>query len=480
VTLALAATDAVGVTGYYLSTSATVPTAGAAGWVAVGPTPSYSNSAVPYTLPSGEGPKTLYAWYKDAAPNVSLTASAAITLDQTAPTDGTLTATAGNAQVALSWSGVTDAGSGLDATTPYTLVYSTGGSPASACTTGTPLYAGTGTSTTHTPLVNGTSYAYRLCAKDKAGNTAPGATASATPQALDAIPPAGSLTINAKATYTNSPAVTLTLAATDAVGVTGYYLASSATVPSASATGWVAVSATPSFTSNVGYTLPSGDGSKTIYAWYKDAAGNVSLTASAAITLDQTAPSDGTLTATAGNAQVALTWAGFSDAGSGLASPSPYKLVYSAGGPPASTCSSGTVLFTGSATSFTHTGLTNGTTYYYRVCASDAAGNISAGATATATPQTGVTVTITSPTSSPTYSTTSSILTLAGTASSSVSVTSVTWTNSRGGKGVASGTTSWTASGIRLRSGTNVLTVTAKDAAGKSQSKTLTVTYRNR
>jgi hypothetical protein len=49
-------------------------------------------------------------------------------------------------------------------------------------------------------------------------------------------------------------------------------------------------------------------------------------------------------------------------------------------------CSSGTVIFTGIGTSFTHTGLTGGTTYFYRACALDKAGNISTGASASATP----------------------------------------------------------------------------------------------
>src|SRR5207248_4430502 len=52
-----------------------------------------------------------------------------------------------------------------------------------------------------------------------------------------------------------------------------------------------------------------------------------------------------------------------SDAGSGLA-PAPYKLVSSTIDFPAS-CS-GTPLFSGSQTSFTHSSLTNGTTYFYR------------------------------------------------------------------------------------------------------------------
>src|SRR5207245_4008268 len=86
------------------------------------------------------------------------------------------------------------------------------------------------------------------------------------------------------------------------------------------------------------------------------------------------------------------------------------------------------------------------------------------------------TVAITTPTSSSTYSTSTSPLALGGTASDNVGVTQVTWANSRGGSGTASGTTSWTASGIALQLGTNVLTVTAQDAAGNTATASLTVT----
>ena len=86
-------------------------------------------------------------------------------------------------------------------------------------------------------------------------------------------------------------------------------------------------------------------------------------------------------------------------------------------------------------------------------------------------------VTITTPTSSATYSTSSSSLSIGGTASDAVGVTQVTWSNSRGGSGTASGTTSWSASGIALLSGSNVITVSAQDAAGNTGTDTLTVTY---
>ena len=75
------------------------------------------------------------------------------------------------------------------------------------------------------------------------------------------------------------------LAATDNVGVTGYLINESATTPSATAGGWTS-------TAPASYTFTTA-GSKTLYAWAKDAAGNVSasMSASVAVTLaDTTAP----------------------------------------------------------------------------------------------------------------------------------------------------------------------------------------------
>jgi pimeloyl-ACP methyl ester carboxylesterase len=86
-------------------------------------------------------------------------------------------------------------------------------------------------------------------------------------------------------------------------------------------------------------------------------------------------------------------------------------------------------------------------------------------------------ISINSPTSSSTYTTTGSTLTLRGTATDNIGVTQVTWSNSRGGSGTASGTTNWTANVTGLQSGTNILTVRARDAAGNSQTATLTVTF---
>ena len=110
------------------------------------------------------------------------------------------------------------------------------------------------------------------------------------------------------------------------------------------------------------------------------------------------------------------------------------------------------------------------------VVAYDAAGNTNKAALTVTNDTTPPTVSITSPTSGSTYVTNVSSINLGGTASDSVGVTQVTWSNSRGGSGTASGTTSWSITGLALQSGANVITVTAHDAAGNTWQSALTVT----
>src|SRR5207247_6660538 len=131
--------------------------------------------------------------------------------------------------------------------------------------------------------------------------------------------------------------------------------------PAATALGWVGVPQELNFAVTIPFTLSIGDGTKTLYAWYKNAIGNVSTTASASILLDQTAPANGSATSTVGSSQVTVSWSGFADTGSGLAG-APYKLVFSTVARAACGDTAGALLVSGSAMSFTHTGLTCGST----------------------------------------------------------------------------------------------------------------------
>jgi parallel beta-helix repeat protein len=96
-----------------------------------------------------------------------------------------------------------------------------------------------------------------------------------------------------------------------------------------------------------------------------------------------------------------------------------------------------------------------------------------------------LTVTITNPTSSPTMTTGWHMILLKGTASDDMKVTSVVWSNSLGGSGVAymvpqwgGASVTWQSRGnVMLYSGDNVITVTAYDSVGNSRTDVLTVTY---
>jgi predicted xylose isomerase-like sugar epimerase len=114
------------------------------------------------------------------------------------------------------------------------------------------------------------------------------------------------------------------------------------------------------------------------------------------------------------------------------------------------------------------------------VTARDAAGNQASDVltvTYTAPDTTAPSVSIASPTAGSTYATASANMPLGGSASDNVGVTQVNWVNDRGGSGIASGTTNWSVSAVALQSGTNIITVTARDAAGNQSTDTLTVTY---
>ncbi|MFN3533454.1 MAG: carboxypeptidase regulatory-like domain-containing protein [Candidatus Brocadia sp.] len=140
-----------------------------------------------------------------------------------------------------------------------------------------------------------TTYYYRIVARNDAGTTY-GSEMSFTTTDIhtftttDITPPIGSIRINSGAYCTNSLTVTVNLSAADNTGVTGYYLSPSATPPSQYAPGWISITPIINYKEDVSYTLSNGDGSNTVYVWYKDASGNISDTASASIVVDTTPP----------------------------------------------------------------------------------------------------------------------------------------------------------------------------------------------
>ncbi len=365
-----------------------------------------------YTFPAGS--HTLrWAYSKDgggvAGADAGWVDRIVVGQDTTAPADGTLVATPGNGQIALSWNGFADPSSGLAS---YKLVYGLTPIPA-GCASGTTLYTGLGTAFTHASLTTETTYYYRVCATDLAWNVSGGAAASVllhTPAgfaaAVDA--PALSFVTGGDVVWAPDAATFVSGGASVRSGAIGNnqqsWFQTSVTGPGYVAFSWQVssevnydflkfyidgVEQTGKISGSVGwlqtsFTFPVG--SHTLrWAYSKDGSGVAGSDAGwvdrIVVGQDTAAPVDGTLTATPGNAQVALSWSNFTDVISGIAS---YKLVYGTTPIPAN-CTSGTTLYTGLGTAFTHTNLASGTPYYYRVCATDLAWNTSPGADASIT-----------------------------------------------------------------------------------------------
>jgi len=103
-----------------------------------------------------------------------------------------------------------------------------------------------------------------------------------------------------------------------------------------------------------------------------------------------------------------------------------------------------------------------------------ASSSISVTRTAAAAP---VTLQITGPTASATFSTSSASIVLSGSAADASGIAQISWSNSLGAGGSGSGTTAWTAGPIPLSSGATTFTVRATAQSGAYAEKTIVVTY---
>jgi hypothetical protein len=255
------ASDNVAVTGYLLSEVSTQPLATDPNWT---PSPPSSHT---FAAP---GLKTLYAYAKDAAGNVSGAASAtvAITLTDTVPptvTSFTLPAAAASLTVGVTSLTARD----NVGVTAYSL--SENPAPPPATDPGwTPIPP-----TSYTFASAGTKTLYAF-ARDGAGNVSAPLSATVTITLTDTVPPTvTSFTLPATATSLTVPVTSF--AASDDVGVTGYLLSESPVRSLPTDPGW-----TPSASGS--YTFASA-GAKTLYAFAKDGAGNVSAPLSATVTI---------------------------------------------------------------------------------------------------------------------------------------------------------------------------------------------------
>ncbi len=102
------------------------------------------------------------------------------------------------------------------------------------------------------------------------------------PASPDSTAPASpTILIESGNSNSRTQSVTLTLTATDDTGVTAYYASESSTLPSTISTlGWTEVTAATTLSESPAFSLSSGIATKTVYVWFKDAAGNLSEPAS--------------------------------------------------------------------------------------------------------------------------------------------------------------------------------------------------------
>jgi fibronectin type 3 domain-containing protein/predicted transcriptional regulator len=292
------------------------------------------------------------------------------TTPPTGPTTLTATAVSGT-EIDLSWPAATD----NVGVTGYQVERCQG----AGCSNFAQIATPTATSYKDTTLTAGVSYSYRVRATDAAGNLGsytPNATA--TTPAPDTQPPTGPTTLTANA-ISGSEVDLAWPAATDNVGVTGYLVERC----SGSACSNFAQVATPTATSYKDTAVSAG----TSYSYRvraTDAAGNLGSytpTAIATTPTPDTQPPTGptSLTATAISAgEIDLSWPAASD-NVGVTG---YRVERCQG----TNCSSFAQVATPTATSYKDTTVSAGTSYSYRVRATDAAGNLgSYTPTATAT-----------------------------------------------------------------------------------------------
>lgn len=130
-------------------------------------------------------------------------------------------------------------------------------------------------------LLRNKTYYVGVQAKNRAGLWSTTGYSDGIAVVIDTTPPTGSVTINGQAAYATTPQTTLTLSASDNLGVVTLMRFSHDN----------AQYTTPEpYATKKNWTLTTGDGVKTVYVKFADAVGNWSLPASDTITLDTTPP----------------------------------------------------------------------------------------------------------------------------------------------------------------------------------------------
>jgi type II secretory pathway pseudopilin PulG len=230
---------------------------------------------------------------------------------------------------------------------------------------------GTGTTVTHTYAAYET-YTVVNTVTDNGGSVASNSAASCTVTTVNPVGgnggPDGTVSVNGTAAYTNTTAVTLTLAKSG-----GGPNPSTMKFSNDNST-WLGPY---SWSTSYPWTLTPGDGTKTVYARFYDSSGQYGAVASDTIVLDTVAPSTPTnftkasTTTSGANATITFTWTAVTD--SALGGYRVYRRLITSTGAYSLVCDTSTT-----TCSDTHK---KTDTYEYYIVAYDLATNVSAGST---------------------------------------------------------------------------------------------------
>jgi hypothetical protein len=239
-----------------------------------------STQDVTVNLSGIEGDRIFRLWAMDASGNISISPSeVAVTLDTQAPqgqlsTFTGVTSYKGGTTQAISYV-MTDSHLVTDS---ISIQYSpdNGGTWSSLATS----QSGTGNWNWTVPPVNITTGLIKISAVDQAGNV--GYVISPSSFMIDSIAPIPPVITRNSAAYSNSRVVNLSINC-DSDFASVFYTETNST-PALPDSGWQIC------LPNVSFIITAADGLKTIYAWSKDIAGNISPASAVTMTLDQVSP----------------------------------------------------------------------------------------------------------------------------------------------------------------------------------------------
>jgi hypothetical protein len=290
----------------------------ASNWEPVLTNITYLNAQRQPVIPTNTLSNVTYVVYAGTADHLTVFAPTIQNPDGLAPKAPTsIAGSAGNGSVLISWTAPTQ---NADNTTLVDLlgyeIYRSTSSSGTYVQVNTSDVTGTTTYTDST-ATNGTTYYYKVTAADTGGveSVMSAASIGFTPQAPsggtgagggaytppDTAAPTGSVSINNNAATTTTLAVTLYLSSADNTSSQSQIQMMVSNNSTFTGATW------ETFTTSKSWTLPSGDGEKTVYVKYKDAAGNISTAYSDVITL---ATGQGAITPSVGATAVATSTEG--------------------------------------------------------------------------------------------------------------------------------------------------------------------------